>query len=255
MNKRKPVIFISNDDGYDAKGINELIQYLRPLGDLIVVAPDSPRSGMSQALTAASPITISLVNEEPGLKIYKCSGTPADCVKLGAHLMLPDKPDVIIGGINHGDNSSVNVHYSGTMGVAKEGCLRGIPSIAFSLCDHAFDADFTPLKSSIQKITQQVLDKGLPLGVCLNVNYPLMSEFRGTKICKQAEGEWRKEWERLDRSNGYSYYFLTGEFVDKLPMQEESDHWALANGYVAITPTIVDLTAYKVMRELKEWEL
>lgn len=255
MENKKPVIFISNDDGYDAKGINELIQFLRPLGNLVVVAPDSPRSGMSQALTAATPITLRKISEEPGLKIYKCSGTPADCVKLGGHLMLPEKPDIVIGGINHGDNSSVNVHYSGTMGVVKEGCLRGIPSVAFSICDHSSDADFSPLKDSIQQITKQVLEKGLPSRVCLNVNYPLTTSFKGTRICRQAEGAWTKEWECLKRSSGTPYYFLTGEFADVTPLQEDSDHWALENGYIAITPTTVDLTAYEVLEDLKKWEL
>lgn len=255
IDEKRPLIFISNDDGYEAKGILQLIDFLRPLGDLIVMAPDSARSGMSTALTADRPITYQLVKKEPGLVIYKCSGTPTDCVKLSSSALWDRTPDVVIGGINHGDNSAVNVHYSGTMGVVKEGCMKGIPSIGFSLCDHAADADFTPCKASIQKIVATVLEKSLPEGVCLNVNYPKATSFKGVRVCRQTKGRWENEWDEYKRPFGGSYYFLTGEFVSYEQEQEDTEHWALDHGYVAITPTQIDVTAYDTLEDIRNWDL
>lgn len=252
MERKKPRILISNDDGVDAKGINELVKFLRPLADLVVMAPDSARSGMACAITASRPVTYSLVRKEEGLTIYKCTGTPVDCVKLACY-DLPDAcPDLIIGGINHGDNAAVNVHYSGTMGIVIEGCLRGIPSIGFSLCDHSPDADFEPGRHYIQTITREVLSKGLPEGVCLNVNIPLASKLKGVKICRQTVGRWENEWEKRHRPQGSPYFWLTGDFVEH-EEAEDSDRWALKHGYVAITPTKIDMTAYEWMDEMKVW--
>ncbi len=251
----KPLILISNDDGYEAKGINELITFLRPLGEIIVMAPDSARSGMSCAITADRPVKYSLVRKEEGLAIYKCTGTPADCIKLAAFDVLNRQPDVIVGGINHGDNSAVNVHYSGTMGVVIEGCLRGVPSIGFSLCDHDPDADFSPLKEPICRITSKVLQSGLPTGVCLNVNFPKRKEFAGIRICRQTIGKWENEWEKRQRPHGGDYFWLTGDFVNHEPENEDTDQWALSHGYVSITPTRVDVTSYETMEQLKEWSL
>lgn len=253
MEAKRPLILISNDDGVTAKGINELIAYLRPLADLVVMAPDSGRSGMAGAITADKPVRYSLVRKEEGLTIYKCTGTPADCIKLAVFDVLDRDPDVIIGGINHGDNSAVNVHYSGTMGIVIEGCLRGIPSIGFSLCDHNPEADFTPTKPYIQAITQKVLENGLPQGVCLNVNFPLCSEFKGIRICRQTVGRWEKEWEKRERPHVGPYFWLTGNFENHEPDAKDSDHWALNHGYVAITPTQIDVTAYHFMEELRTW--
>ncbi len=251
----KPLILISNDDGYQAKGINELITFLRPLGELVVMAPDSARSGMSCAITADRPVRYSLVRKEEGLTVYKCTGTPADCIKLAAFDVLDRQPDVIVGGINHGDNSTVNVHYSGTMGVVIEGCLRGVPSIGFSLCDHAADADFSPLKDSIRRITEGVLRNGLPVGVCLNVNFPKGKDFRGIRICRQTVGKWENEWEKRQRPHGGDYFWLTGNFVNGEPENEDTDQWALSHGYVAITPTRIDVTAYDMIDKLQAWNL
>ena len=167
MNDR-PLILITNDDGVEAKGIKELTECLRDLGDIVVFAPDGPRSGMASAITSLVPIKYTLVRKEKGLTVYSCTGTPVDCVKLALHTVVPRRPDVVIGGINHGDNSSVNVHYSGTMGVVIEGCLKGISSIGYSLCNHFADADFSSSLPYIRRITEQVLEHGLPLGFCLN---------------------------------------------------------------------------------------
>ena len=207
MENKRPLILISNDDGIMAKGLNELIRFLRPLGEIVVMAPDRPRSGNSTAVTSTTPVHYSLVRKDVGLSIYKCSGTPTDCVKLAKHLVLDREPDLIVGGINHGDNSATNVHYSGTMGVVIEGCL--------------------------------------------NVNFPDTPEIKGVKICEQSKGRWIHEWEACPRRNDANYFWLIGEFADHEPENEKNDHWALTNGYAAITPTTVDLTAYGFMDELR----
>ena len=252
MEKNKPLILISNDDGFMSKGISELIKFLRPLGELVVMAPDSPRSGSGFALTVTQPVHYQLVRRDVGLTIYKCSGTPSDCIKLAKSVVLERTPDLIVGGINHGDNSSVNVHYSGTMGIVIEGVLNGMPSIGFSLCDHAADADFTPSGAWITKIAAMVLEKGLPPLTCLNVNVPNVPVVKGVKVCTQAKGRWVKEWEACPRLTNPNYFWLTGEFQEADATDEKSDHWALANGYAAITPTTVDVTAYDFIEELSE---
>ena len=253
MKREKPLILLSNDDGVEAKGLNELIRGLRGVGEMIVMAPDGPRSGASGAITSEHPVRYYKVREEEDLTVYKCTGTPVDCVKLALHTVVPRRPDVVIGGINHGDNSSVNVHYSGTMGVVFEGCLNGIPSIGFSLCNHAPDADFEAAGLYIRNIAAMILEKGLPPLTCLNVNFPDTADIKGVKICEQAKGRWTNEWAACPRLNDSNYFWLTGEFTDHEPENEKNDHWALANGYVAITPTTVDVTAYHFMDELNKW--
>lgn len=253
MKKEKPLILISNDDGINAKGINELVKAIKGLGEIIVVAPDGPRSGFACAITSESPIRYYSVKEEKELKIYKCTGTPVDCIKLALHTIVNRKPDIIIGGINHGDNSSVNVHYSGTMGIVIEGCLKGIPSVGFSLCDHSANADFTPMFPYIRNIINNVLINGLHSGVCLNVNFPNIKEFKGVKICHQTKGVWTKEWIECNHPRGGNYYWLTGEYKNLEQDNIDTDHWAMSNGYVAITPTKIDVTAYEVIDELEKW--
>lgn len=254
MKNEQTLILISNDDGITAKGINELIRMLRPLGELVVMAPDSPRSGAACSLTVVNPVHYTLYSQEDGLTMYSCSGTPVDCVKLALHSVLTRKPDLVVGGINHGDNSAVNVHYSGTMGVVLEGCMKGIPSIGFSLCDHDPDADFTPLTDYVQGITRQVLRHGLPEGVCLNVNFPLAPRFNGVKVCRQTRGQWQQEWVPRPRPHKADYYWLTGSF-HRSEMGEDSDAWALEHDYVAITPVKTDVTAYEMLDRMKEWNL
>ena len=175
MKNEKPLILISNDDGVSSKGIDVLVKTLAGLGEIVVMAPDGPRSGASGAITSELPVRYYKVKEAEDLMVYKCSGTPVDCVKLALFELLPRCPDLVIGGINHGDNSAVNVHYSGTMGVVIEGCLKGVPSIGYSLCDHDADADFNPMLPYVRRIAEEVLAHGLPKGVCLNVNVPKTS--------------------------------------------------------------------------------
>ncbi len=255
MKNKKPLILISNDDGIMAKGINELIKYLRPLGEIVVMAPDSPRSGMACAITSDCPVKYTLIRKEPGLFVYKCTGTPADCIKLARFAVLDREPDLVVGGINHGDNSAVNVHYSGTMGVVIEGCLSGVPSIGYSLCDHRLDANFEPTAEIIRAVAKRVLEDGLPEGICLNVNFPACEDIKGVKICRQTVGRWTHEWEQRTHPNGSDYFWLTGDFKNYEPDDEATDNWALKNGYAAITPTKIDVTAYEIMDQLKGWNL
>ncbi len=261
----RPLILISNDDGYEAKGINELVRMVRDYGDVVVCAPDGPRSGMACAFSATTPLRLTLQHREDGLQIWSCNGTPVDCVKMALAELCHKKPDLVVGGINHGDNASVNTHYSGTMGVTLEGCMKYIPSVAFSLCDYRDDADFTPLEPYVRNITQLVLDRGLPQGVCLNVNFPLLSSsgricnttspttYKGAKVCRMCKGTWYNEVRKCHHPRGYDYWWMVGQFANDEPEAEDTDRWALSNGYVAITPTRTDVTAYEAMEQLKSW--
>lgn len=254
METKRPLILISNDDGYHSKGLQSLIEMVCPLADLLVCAPESGRSGFSCAFSAADPLRLKLRRRREGVEIWSCSGTPVDCVKIALDQLCKDRwPDMVIGGINHGDNASVNSHYSGTMGVTMEGCMKYIPSVAFSLCDHSDDADFAPLASLVRSITERVLREGLPRGVCLNVNFPLATEFRGVRICRMARGTWGNEVVRCHHPRGYDYYWMTGEYTNDEPEAEDTDNWALNHGYVAITPTEVDVTSYEMMERMKDW--
>jgi 5'-nucleotidase len=251
----RPLFLISNDDGYQAKGINVLADMLRDMADILVCAPDSARSGFSCAFSATVPLRLTKQHEEEGLEIWSSNGTPADCVKLALSVLLKGrKPDVVVGGINHGDNSSVNTHYSGTMGVTLEGCMKYIPSVAFSLCDHADDADFEPLRPYIRDITRRVLSDGLPKGVCLNVNFPLQPTFEGVRLCRMCQGTWNKEITTCHHPRGYDYYWMVGHYENDEPQSTDTDRWALDHGYVAITPTRIDVTAHEAMECLKPFE-
>lgn len=254
MDTKRPLILVSNDDGVIAKGLNELIKMLRPLGDLVVMAPDSPRSGSACAVTVQDPVHYTTCCEEEGLSVYACSGTPVDCVKLALREVVPARPDLVVGGINHGDNSAVNVHYSGTMGVVLEGCMKGIPSVGFSLCDHDPEADFAHLTPYVQGIVSQVLEHGLMDGVCLNVNFPQGAMLKGVKVCRQAKGVWEHEWSPCSHPYKEHYFWLTGSFesVDK---EENADAQALEDGYAAITPVQIDMTSYEQMEDMKKWNL
>ena len=252
--KDRPLILVSNDDGYQAKGINSLVGVLKEFGDVVVVAPHTGRSGKGCAITSEVPVKVELVSSEPGVEIYSCTGTPCDCVKVACHDIVPRCPDLVVGGINHGDNSAVNAHYSGTMGVVLEGCMKGIPSIAFSLCSHDADADFTPTYDVIRKVVAAVLERGLPKGSCLNVNFPDSIEYSGIKVCRQAAGRWVNEWAAHNHPRGGQWWWLTGEFVVD-DTAEDADRVALDNNYVAITPTKIDFTDYALLDEMQGWGL
>ncbi len=256
MNNKKPLILVSNDDGYHAKGINSLIGMLADMADIIVCAPESARSGFSCAFSATIPLRLKLRRKSEGVQVWSCNGTPVDCVKLALDQLFDGrKPDMVIGGINHGDNASVNTHYSGTMGVTLEGCMKYIPSVAFSLCDQNDDADFEPLRQLVRSITRKVLDNGLPKGVCLNVNFPKAASFAGVRVCRMAKGTWGNECVKMHHPRGYDYFWMIGHYTNDEPDADDTDNWALRHGYVAITPTRVDVTAYEMIDSINGWQL
>lgn len=256
MNK-KPLILITNDDGITAPGIRNLIDVMLNIGDVVVVAPDSPQSGMGHAITINDTLYCDPVKLDPDAthKEYTCSGTPADCVKLANQQILTRKPDICVSGINHGSNSSINVIYSGTMSAAVEAGVEGIPAIGFSLLDYSHDADFEPAKKYVERITRQVLKNGLPKGIVLNVNIPKLpaDQIKGTKVCRQAKAQWVEDFDKRTNPMGRDYYWLTGEFVNQ-DKGEDTDEWALSQGYVSIVPVQFDLTAHHFIQELNEWE-
>jgi len=252
----KPLIFISNDDGYTSKGIANLISMLRPLGQLLVVAPEEPRSGFSCAFSATTPLRLKLRHSEEGLDIWSCNGTPVDCLKLALDQFCAErKPDMVASGINHGDNASVNTHYSGTMGVALEGAMKYIPSVAFSLCDQRADADFAPMRGIVDSVSRRVLAEGLPTGVCLNVNVPLAEHIRGVRVCRMAYGTWGRECVKMHHPRGYDYFWMTGSYTNDEPDAQDTDNWALTHGYIAITPTHIDVTDYPMIETVRAWGL
>ncbi|MBL7841284.1 MAG: 5'/3'-nucleotidase SurE [Cyclobacteriaceae bacterium] len=256
---KRPLILVSNDDGITSKGIRTLVNVMKRLGDVLVVAPDSPQSGMGHAITVGETLRLTESFIFEGVKAYECSGTPADCVKMARHFVLRDKvqPDVVVSGVNHGSNTSISVLYSGTMSAAIEGAIEGTPAIGFSLCDFSHDADFSHTEEYIYKITKQVLDKGLQKGVALNVNFPpkRAEAVKGIRICRQANAKWVEEFlERID-PNGRKYYWMTGNFVN-FDKGEDNDEWAIANNYVSVVPCQFDLTAYSALPTLNEdWEI
>ena len=255
MVNRKYKILVANDDGVYAKGICELIAALRPIADLTVVAPDGPRSGASCSITSTRPLMCKKMREEEGLVVWRCDGTPLDCVKLGLDQILSERPDMVVAGINHGDNSSVNVHYSGTMGAVLEGCMKKIPSIGFSICTFDPHADFSACAPYIRAIVEKALEKGIPEWTCLNVNFPNTVELKGVRICRQTKAVWIKEFDKRTHPFGRDYWWMTGEFFNHEPDSEDSDQWALNNGYVAITPIKTDMTDYAFLEEMKGWGL
>lgn len=254
IRQNKPLILITNDDGVYAKGINDLISGLKNLGDIVVIAPDGARSGMSSAITSINPLRVNKIKEDKNVTIYSCTGTPVDCIKLGVNEILERKPDLVVSGINHGSNAAISVIYSGTLGAAIEGCIFGIPSIGLSLTDHACDADFTEAVKYGLMIAKKVLKEGLPLGVCLNLNIPNIPQVKGLKVCSQTKGYWTKEFQAAKDPSGNTIYWLTGEFHNLDPENPENDEWALNNGYAALVPIQIDMTAYEVINSLKKWE-
>lgn len=242
MSKR-PLILISNDDGVQAQGIRDLTTMMCRLGDVIVVAPDGPRSAASCSISPLATITVELLREQEGLKIYQCNGTPTDCVKLALDGLLTEKPDLVGSGINHGDNASVSIHYSGTVGAVLEACMKSVPAIAFSLKTKSQQCDFRTYEEVIMQTASYVLEHGLPQDVLLNVNFPEVEELKGAKVCRIGRGRWMKEMKQV----GEGAYQLTGYFQNLEPEAEDTDYWALDHGFAAITPVQLDMTAYNLL--------
>jgi 5'-nucleotidase len=252
----KPLILVTNDDGITAKGIASLVEAVRPFGDLVVIAPDKPQSGMGHAITVNNLLRLFKSDQYPGTVCYACSGTPVDCVKLAIYHVMHRKPDLIVSGINHGSNASTNVLYSGTMSAAVEGALEGIPSIGFSLLAYEHDADFDASKKIVQTIVRSVLEKKLPENICLNVNIPKgkHDEIKGIRIGRQARAFWEDKFDCRQDQFGRDYFWLTGEFKN-FDGGEDTDMWALENNYVSVVPIQFDMTAFTAISQLHTWKI
>lgn len=252
----KPLILVTNDDGIYSKGIHSIITVAINFGEVVVVAPDKPQSGMGHAITINNPLRLNKVNLIEGVLAYATSGTPVDCVKLGIFEILKKKPDLIISGINHGENTSTNVLYSGTMSAAVEGAMEAIPSIGFSLADFDADADFKASSIIASKILKKVLSIDFPINSCLNVNIPKLpfEDIKGIKICKQANAFWNDRFDKRTDQFGNDYYWLTGDFCDGV-QDRDTDLYAIRNGYVSVVPTHFDMTAHHLIKQIKNWKL
>lgn len=253
----KPLILVSNDDGITSKGIRTLVEVMKEIGEVVVVAPDSPQSGMGHAITIGDTLRLAEDDIFNDVKAYKCSGTPADCVKMAKHYVLKDRePDLVVSGINHGSNTSISVLYSGTMSAAIEAALEGLPAIGFSLCDYSAEADFSHIKEYIKKITLSVLDKGIGKGIALNVNFPPKRNepIKGVKVCRQANAKWQEEFDERHDPYGRRYFWMAGNFVNH-DKGEDNDEWAIGNNYISIVPCQYDLTAYHAISQLNDdWD-
>lgn len=243
---KSPTILITNDDGITAPGIRNLVESVKDLGNVFVVAPDSPQSGMGHAITIGKPLRLDAVDvfADMGVQAWQCSGTPVDCVKLANDVILKGKKaDICLSGINHGSNASINVIYSGTMSAAMEAAVEGIPSAGFSLQDFTFDADFSVSRIVARAVTKRILTQELPEHLLLNVNIPKLSatDFKGIRLCRQADAKWSENFERRKDPRGRDYYWMTGKFINR-DMGEDTDIEALNNGYASIVPVAIDLT-------------
>ena len=256
MKANKPLILVTNDDGISAKGIKFLVEAMKPLGDILVVAPDKPQSGMGHAITIHDPLRLKISTQFEGIEAYTCSGTPVDCVKLAIYEILKKRPTLLVSGINHGSNAATNILYSGTMSAAVEGAIENIPSIGFSLLDFDADADFEASAYYAHKIAEQVLINGLPGGNCLNVNIPkgTLNDLKGAKICRQGKAFWEDQFDKRQDPFGGDYYWMSGNFslTDK---GEDTDMWALDHQFVSIVPTQFDMTAHHLIGTMNQWEL
>jgi 5'-nucleotidase len=254
---KKPLILVTNDDGISAPGIKALIEVMQEIGTVFVVAPDSPQSAMGHAITINNTLHLNKISSgDAPVTQYSCSGTPVDCVKIAVNEILKQKPDLCVSGVNHGSNSSINVIYSGTMSAAVEAGIEGIPAIGFSLSDYDWNADFETFKPYIKKIALEVLQNGMQDGVVLNVNFPKRKseDLKGIKICRQAKAMWQEKFDKRISPMGKEYYWLTGEFINQ-DKGEDTDEWALANGYIAVVPVHYDMTAHHAIQTINNWNL
>jgi 5'-nucleotidase len=256
---KRPLILVTNDDGITSSGIRVLVEISSKIGEVVVVAPDSPQSGMGHAITIGEPLRLDKVGHLFGdILGYTCSGTPADCVKLAKHLVLKDrKPDLVVSGVNHGSNTSISVLYSGTMSAAIEAAIEGIPAIGFSLCDYSANADFSHVRDLVEHVIKQALTHGIPEATALNVNFPAKQKepIKGIKVCRQARARWSEEFDERKDPHNRSYYWMTGEFINE-DKGEDTDEYLMAQNYATIVPCAFDLTAHYGIAQLnKDWDL
>ncbi|MDR3252701.1 MAG: 5'/3'-nucleotidase SurE [Tannerella sp.] len=252
MTSKQPLILITNDDGVEAEGIRSLAEAMRPLGEVTVFAPDGPRSGMSCAITTEHAIRYSLIGEEPGMTVYSCTGTPVDCVKLALNEVVPRKPDLLLSGINHGGNHALSTHYSGTMGAAFEGCVFDVPSIGVSLYDYFPGADFGESCRLAILLAEDILQRGLPHGVYLNLNIPNRSKVKGIVTGRQTDGKWVREFRREKTSGEADDFYITGYYKTFGPDRPDNDVALLEAGYASLVPCNTDITDYSFVEILKD---
>ena len=251
----KPLILVTNDDGITSPGIRMLIKQMNILGDVVVVAPNSPQSGKSHAISISEPLRCDPIDIDTGPQIeYSCSGTPADCIKLAIHEILDRRPDIIVSGVNHGSNASVNVIYSGTMAAAIEGAMQGIPSIGFSILDYDWNTDFSFAEKYVSEITSKVIHQGLPNGVCLNVNIPKAKnkDYKGVRVCHQTIGKWEEDFDKRKDPFDKDYYWMSGEFKNQ-DDSKSCDIRTLENDFISIVPIQFDLTSHDSIEFLGEY--
>ncbi len=255
--KRVPVILVTNDDGINAPGIRNLVEAVKGLGKIVVVAPDKPQSGMGHAITIGNPLRLNPMHHLfDGVEAWQCSGTPVDCVKLAVDKVLRHKPDICLSGINHGANHSINVIYSGTMSAAVEAAIESIPSVGFSLLDYSLEADFTAARKYVRIIVEEVLNRPLDKHLILNVNFPAVPEslIKGLKVCRQAYAKYEEDFIERNDPNSKKYYWLTGKFVN-FDKGRDTDVWALEHNYVSVVPVQFDMTNYVLKSKLeKTWK-
>ncbi len=258
MEQDRPLILVTNDDGITSRGIKKLVEVASTMGDVLVVAPDSPQSGMGHAITVGDTLRLRKNSIFGDIEAYECSGTPADCVKLAKHQVLKDRKfDLVLSGINHGSNTSISVLYSGTMSAAIEGAIEGTPSIGFSLCDYSTRADMGHVDEYVAKIIAEALKNGMPKGTALNVNIPPIQNerIRGIKICRQANARWEEDFDQRIDPHGREYFWMVGNFINH-DKGEDNDEWAIANNYVSIVPCQFDLTAHHAISLLNDdWDI
>ncbi|MET0393481.1 MAG: 5'/3'-nucleotidase SurE [Chitinophagaceae bacterium] len=256
VTKEKPVILVVNDDGVTAPGIMNLVEAVKDLGKIVVVAPDKPQSGMGHAITIGQPLRLHKVTSFGDIEAYSCTGTPVDCVKLAVDKVLHRKPDLCLSGINHGANHSINVIYSGTMSAAVEAAIESIPSAGFSLLDYSIEADFSGSRKYARLIVEKMLSTKMDKHTVLNVNIPQLPPdlLKGLKICRQAYAKYEEDFIERQDPNGRLYYWLTGEFVN-FDKGKDTDVWALNNGFVSVVPVQFDLTHYAQQAKLQKlWQ-
>ncbi len=255
MKRKRPTILVTNDDGINAPGLRTLVKVMRKLGDVVVVAPDRPRSGQGHAITVSMPLRVSSVHKDEGYQEYRCNGTPVDCVKLGVQIVLRRQPDLLVSGINHGSNASINVVYSGTMAAVIEAAIDKIPAIGFSLDDYEVSANFSHTEEYVEMITREVLEKGMPEGTCLNVNIPAINDepIKGVKVCRQSLGSWKERFDERVDPRGRDYFWITGVFSNP-DHKEGTDTWAMEQNYVSVVPMKFDLTSYETIPAIENFD-
>jgi len=252
IEKDLPLILVTNDDGIKAGGLEALVKMLKQIGNVVVVAPNESYSGMSHAITVKTPLYAKLVRQKKGLMLYKVNGTPVDCIKLAINVLLDRKPDLVVSGINHGTNSSISLHYSGTVGAAREGALNQVPAIGFSLLNYSHSADFSEAIKVAEHVVKSVLEDKLPMGTFLNVNIPDVMPVKGAKVVRQSKGKWIEEFVEREDPRGRKYYWLTGHFENLEPEAKDTDEHILEKGFASIVPCHLDATNYSLISYLKD---